>query len=123
MNKMLNKETQNKLNFYLLFFAVFMVLFYSYYTFTRFHGKIIRIDNDNLLKASGSGNRSKNLISDTEGTLYRVTDVWPVLHFKSAEVLNTLKSGEKFVVSGYGTRVPALGLYPVIMSAISYANL
>lgn len=119
---MLNKETQAKMNMYLMFFLVLAITFYVYYFATRFTNKVIRIDNDNLMKASTSGNRSKNLVSDTDGTLYRVTDAWGVLHFRSAEVLNTLRTGEKFIVSGYGTRVPALGLYPVIVSATPYGD-
>lgn len=115
----MNKSIENEMNVYLVFFVVFVVVFYGYYLYTRFSNRMIEIDQS-MLKASTSGQRSSNLISAKDGTLYKVMDAWMLLHFKSAEVLNVLtnKSAETFWVSGYGTRVPALGLYPVITSAI-----
>ena len=115
----MKKETNTQFKMYALFVAVFVVLFYGYYTYTRFQNKAIIID-DQLLKTSLSGERSSNLISDTDGTIYKVSNAPLVLHFRSAEVLNTLnnKSGNTFFVSGYGIRVPVLGLYPIITSAV-----
>lgn len=115
----MNKQTNTNIKLYALFVAVFVVMFYGYYTYTRFQNKAIIID-DQLLKTSLSGERSSNLISDTDGTIYKVSNAPLVLHFRSAEVLNTLnnKSGRTFLVSGYGIRVPVLGLYPMITSAV-----
>lgn len=109
----------SEMNVYLMLVIVFVVVFYGYYFFTRFSNKVIEIDQQ-MLKSSTSGNKSINLVSAKDGTLYKVTDAWLLLHFKSAEVLNVLtnKSSETFYVSGFGMRVPALGLYPVITSAI-----
>lgn len=109
-------NTEN-LKLYGLFAAVVVTMFYVYYAMTRFENKKITIDNDNIVKTSLSGDRSQNLISDTDGTMYKVANAPLVFHFKSSEVLNTLKSGNTFVVSGYGSRVPVFGLYPVITSA------
>ena len=103
-------NTEN-LKLYGLFVTVLVTMFYVYYAMTRFENKKITIDNDK------SGDRSQNLISDTDGTMYKVANAPLVFHFKSSEVLNTLKSGNTFVVSGYGSRVPVFGLYPVITSA------
>ena len=113
----MNKETKIQVKLYALFVAVFVVMFYGYYAYTRFQNREITID-DQLLKTSLSGERSSNLVSDTDGTIYKVSNAPLVLHFRSAEVLNTLnnKSGRTFLVSGYGTRVPVLGLYPMITS-------
>lgn len=110
----------SKMNVYIILTVVFVVGFYGYYFFTRFSNKVIEIDQQ-MLKASTSGNKNMNLVSAKDGTLYKVTDAWLLLHFKSAEVLNVLtnKTSEIFYVSGFGMRVPALGLYPVITSAIA----
>ena len=113
----MNKATKAQIKLYTVFVAVFVVMFYGYYAFTRFENKEITID-DQLLKASMSGDRSSNLVSDTDGVVYKVSNAPLVLHFRSAEVLNTLnKSGRTFLVSGYGARVPVLGLYPMITVA------
>ena len=107
----MNKETKIQVKLYVVFVVVFVAMFYGYYVFTRFQNKEIVIE-------SMSGDRSSNLVSDTNGVVYKVSNAPLVMHFESAEVLNTLnKSGRTFLVSGYGTRVPVLGLYPVITFA------
>lgn len=116
----MSKDTLTEMNLYIMLAVVFVVVFYGYYLSTRFSNKVIEIDQQ-MLKASVSGNKNANLVSAKDGTIYKVTDSWLLLHFKSAEVLNTLtnKTSEIFYVSGFGSRVPALGLFPVITSAIA----
>lgn len=114
----MNKDTKTRVKLYAVFVVVFVAMFYGYYAHTRFLNKEITID-DQFVKASMSGDRSSNLISDTDGVVYKVSNAPLVLHFRSAEVLNTLnKSGRTFIVSGYGTRLPALGMYPVITHVV-----
>ena len=37
-----------------------------------------------------------------------------VFNFKASELLNQIEEGETYFVSGYGKRIPMLGLYPKI---------
>lgn len=107
------EDVQFKIYFMIIIFV--LITSFVYYVFTRFSDKVIVIDDNKIFKSSGK--RTSNLVSDTEGNLYKVTNSWIILHFNSAEVLNTLKPGQKFKVSGYGVRFPVLGMYPIITSA------
>ena len=97
--------------FYMI--IVFVILFYVYYYFTRFE-RTLTVNNNNLLKANGDF--SENLLSDNHGNIYKVSNNLLVLFFTAAETLNKIESGKTYVVSGYGRRIPLLGLYPQIMT-------
>ena len=103
----------NKLKVYGVLGVSLVLIFYTYYIFTKFKNESIVIDNADMLKAHMKG-YSSNLISDSRGNLYKIASNPLLLHFKSAEILNTVKPGGKFFVSGYGKRIAFLGLYPII---------
>ena len=115
LNSVMSKEDKATLKMYISVFAVIVVVFYTYYFATRFTNRQITINKDDMLKSNG-GNAAKNLVSDSNGVIYSVASSPLILHFSSSEVLNTLEVGDSFVISGYGTRVPALGLYPQIVT-------
>ena len=112
---MFSKEDKAQMKFYVTVLAVFMAVFYTYYFFTRFTHRKITINKDDMLKSNGQS-ASKNLVSDSNGVIYSVSSSPLILHFTSSEVLNTLEAGNTFIISGYGKRVPFLGLYPQIVS-------
>ena len=112
---MFSKEDKAQMKFYVTVLAVFMAVFYTYYFFTRFTDRKITINKDDMLKSNGQS-ASKNLVSDSNGVIYSVSSSPLILHFTSSEVLNTLEAGNTFIISGYGKRVPFLGLYPQIVS-------
>lgn len=88
-----------------------LVCFYVYYYITRFENKIIQIDDEFSFMSYKNG---KNLVMDTNNNIYQVTEVFPLLHFNASEILGQLKAGNTYNVSGFGTRIPALMLYPII---------
>lgn len=100
---------------YITLFVLTISVFFVYYMSTRFENKYIIVDDNKLLKSSGK--KSHNLISDTDGNIYKVSNSWMIFHFNSSEVLNSLKPGKAFMISGYGVRIPTLGMYPLIISA------
>ena len=70
--------------------------------------------------ASGQGKSLSvmNSVSDDSNRVYKITNCLPKLHFTSAEVLLSIVVGQKYKINGYGWRVPILGMYPNITSAI-----
>lgn len=108
-------EVQRKVFLYIVFFVI--IVFYIYYHLTKFEHVTIRIKNPHLLKATGE--ISENLISDENGTIYKISNNLLVWYFTAAETINRLEAGKVYVVSGYGKRIPILGLYPQITKVVS----
>ena len=104
------QQEQQKTIMYLV--LIFVIVFYMYYFFTKFENVTIKINNNNLLKATGEF--SENLLSDDKGNIYKISNNLLILYFTAAETLNKLESGKSYIVSGYGKRIPLLGLYPQI---------
>lgn len=59
-----------------------------------------------------------NTISDDKGNLYKLTNVGIILHFNAAQITATIQEGGKYQITGYGYNIPALGIYPNILSAV-----
>jgi hypothetical protein len=97
----------------LIFFTVLFNLFYQYGT--RFE-KVITVDEKYTY---GKGSNNSQSISDKDNNVYFVKDSIYYLHFSSLEVFNSLDVNKKYKVNGYGVRVPVLGLYPIIISAVN----
>ena len=53
-------------------------------------------------------------VVDVEGNIYQIRNVWFKADFNRAEDYQTLEKGKTFNVSGYGIRIPLLGMYPSI---------
>jgi len=111
---MVNNDDKIVYQFYASIALTFLILFYMYYFFTRFSNRRITINNDDMMKTSGR--YSKNLVSDTNGTIYKISSNILIFHFNSSEILDRLEAGQTYIVAGYGQRVPVLGLYPSITS-------
>lgn len=99
--------------FFLGFFVLWILFKIMLVLFTRFE-KTITIES-NL--AYGSGRSTGNVVSDKEGKVYKVENVLWLLHFRSAELQAELKPGSTYKVKGFGIRIPALGVYPVLTDA------
>jgi pyruvate dehydrogenase complex dehydrogenase (E1) component len=110
-------KSKNELKFYGIILVIFLGIFYVYYMSTKFSNHVITIKKDDMTKASMNGRISRNLIGDTTGNIYSVSSNPLLLFFKSAEILNMLEEGKTFTVSGYGKRIPMLGVYPQITHA------
>jgi len=101
----MNKQT--KMIVYVFVFILF--LFYVYYFSTKFVNRIITIKDEFNFFINDGG---VNLIQDTNNVIYRICDVSPILHFRSAEILATIQPQHTYTISGFGVRLPYL--YPII---------
>ena len=112
--KIINWIDRNSL-WILLGFVIFTIVFNIFYQYgTRFE-KVITVD-EKFTYGKGSGNSQS--ISDKDNNIYFVKDSLYYLHFSSLEVFNSLDVNGRYRISGYGKRVPALGLYPIIIKAV-----
>lgn len=98
--------------FGLIIFTIIFNILYQYGT--RFE-KIITVD-EKYTYGKGSGNSQS--VSDKENNIYFVRDSIYFLHFSSLEVFNSLDVNGRYKISGFGVRVPVLGLYPIVINAV-----
>ena len=111
---------QKKLGEYKFVFYVFiiilvvpMVLGLFYYYFTSFE-KVITIDKT---YTRSRRRRDHYMLSDTKNNIYRVSNLWWKGIFTRAEIWESLDSGKKYKVKGWGVRYGLLDMYPNIYSA------
>lgn len=98
--------------YFIQFVILLIAMFYMYYFATRFSHVTITVKKDDIIKTNGK--HSSNLIGTTDGRVFQVSTNPLVMAFAASEILNTLEEGVTYTVSGYGRRVPMLGLYPQI---------
>jgi len=96
----------------LFIFIIILNILYQYGT--RFE-KVITVD-EKYTYGKGSGNSQS--VSDKENNIYFVRNSIYYLHFSSLEVFNSLDTNKRYKINGFGVRVPALGLYPIIIKAV-----
>jgi len=96
-------------------FIVLIIIHIVYVYSTRFERTITIKERREF---STGGKYIKNTILDENGNVYQVAFSIPLLHFKDAETWLRLETNMKFTVSGYGMRIPILGLYPNIVSIV-----
>jgi len=100
----------------LVYLILTLLLFNIVYAYTTPFEKVITIDEKYTYAKGSVGSQS---VSDKEGVVYAVKDSLYYFHFQSAEVFNKLNVDSKYKISGYGRRVPVLGLFPIIIKATS----
>ena len=49
--------------------------------------------------------------------MYFLITIFNNLHWESLEVFNSMDTNKRYKVSGYGIRVPVLGMFPIIVKA------
>jgi len=110
----LNVLINNPILAYALGLAVLLLVTAIYVFMTPFE-KIVTIKEKSEY---ASGKKLFNTVSDDKGTVYVVSNSWPILHFTSAEVLHKMEEGKTYRIRGNGLRVPIFGIYPNIVSAV-----
>jgi hypothetical protein len=91
------------------FFITSMV--YSY--FTSFE-KIITVKEKDSMR---SGKYGQNIISDTDGNVYTISNSLFYDFFTAMELFTKIEPNQSYKVKGFGYRIPVLGIYPNIISA------
>jgi hypothetical protein len=72
------------------------------------------VKKDDIVKTNGR--YTSNLIGTESGAVYKVSSNVLIGAFGSSEILNRIEQGKTYQITGYGRRVPMLGLYPAIVS-------
>lgn len=94
--------------------AIYLGLIAALVLFTRFERTIT------VRSKEGYGSRRRGqLVTDTDDNVYAVSNQVMLLHFRSAEVFGKMEAGKTYKVSGYGVRIPFLGMFPNITSVKS----
>ena len=104
-----------------IFLVVVLILNFVYVYATPYERTVIIVEKYNYAAGSGRSLSIMNTVSDDSNRIYRVGNCLPLLHFTAAEVLLSISAGSKYKLKGYGFRVPILGWYPNITSAIKQA--
>lgn len=96
------------------FFVGLILVFYLYYFSTRFTS-VITVKKDDIVKTNGR--YARNMIGAESGAVYKVSTNILIGAFSATELLNRIEEGRTYRITGYGRRVPVLGMYPTIVSA------
>ena len=109
--------TRQMVYFYAL--VAYVCIFYLYYFLTRFE-RVVTI-NEEFVHEKGSRGMttyvSASSAQEETDIIYVLTNVFLLFSFRSAELVAIIEPKKKYNVTGYGIRVPFLGIYPVILSA------
>ena len=107
-----NFDTTQKMNMYFAIIAFSITIFYIYFFTTKFE-KSITIKNKFMY---GDQKFSKNMISDFKNNIYIVKNSPLLLKFRGPELLSSIKEDHEYIITGYGRRIPFMGLYENILS-------
>ena len=98
-------------------YVILIVLFFvssAIYSYATYFTKTITVKEKDSLRG---GKYGQNVISDTDGNIYTITNTIFYLFYTSTELYTELAENKKYQISGYGYRIPFLGLFPSIISA------
>ena len=87
------------------------------YYFTYFKRTIVVEDKMNY----ASGKYISNTIIDDKGIVYGIAVSVPLFYFTASETFLKLEKGKKYEITGYGLRIPILGMYPNILTVTPVA--
>ena len=104
---------------YIQIFLFICLIFYIYYGLTAFKRTIEISQHIDYVSGFGRMLYSSNMIADKNNTIYEVSNSILLLKMNAAENIAKLDVGKKYVVKGYGIRVPLFGLYPKITEVVS----
>ncbi len=104
---------------YIQIFLFICLIFYIYYGLTAFKRTIEISQHIDYVSGFGRMLYSSNMIADKNNTIYEVSNSILLLKMNAAENIAKLDVGKKYVVKGYGIRVPLIGLYPKIVEVVT----
>ena len=119
--KLNNLKNLTSLHYFGILLFIFLIIHVIYVYSTRFE-KTITIKEKHAFSTEGSMTSKnsiiKNTVSDQNGIIYQISPSFPLLHFTAAEVLLNIQKNKMYKISGYGWRIPILGIFPNIVSAV-----
>jgi hypothetical protein len=107
-------EITNNYCFFAIAFMIFFQILYAIYSYTTYFEKTITIKEKDSLK---NGKHGKNVVADSEGNIYSISNAIAYLFFTSTELYANLEEGKKYKITGFGQRIPLLNMFPSIISA------
>jgi len=99
----------------LIIFIVIYLIFILYINFFTKFEKTITINNLDYYRGSKTG---LNLVTDTNGNVYVISNSFLQGFFRGPELYSSLRVGKTYNIKGYGIRIPIISNYPHIISAI-----
>ena len=97
-------------------FVLYIVLMFVI-TYSNYFSRTITIKEKSNY---GMGRSMNNIIMDTEGNVYTVSNMYLVGNFDAVTDFATLEIGKRYTVSGYGISIPFFQMFPNI-NAVSPA--
>jgi hypothetical protein len=98
---------------FVLLIVFFFVTSMVYSHFTSFE-KIITVKEKDSMR---SGKYGQNIIADTDGNVYTVSNSVFYDFFTAMELFAKIELNQAYKIKGFGYRIPVLGIYPNIISA------
>ena len=83
------------------------------YSYATYFTKTITIKEKESLK---NGKYGQNVVADTDGNIYSISNSIFYGFYTSTELYTKIVENQKYQVTGYGYRIPFLGLFPCIIS-------
>lgn len=113
----------NNTHYYGLIILLTLILIHVIYVYSTRFERIITIKEKQTFSSEGNitskSSMIKNTVSDENGNIYQISSSLPLLHFTSAEILLNIEKNKKYKISGYGWRIPILGIFPNIVAIVS----
>lgn len=113
LKSLYNTLFRNSIRAMISFFVAYIAIAIIYIYATPFTKNITVFQRSMI-----GGKYVYNTISDDKGNLYVIANVGVILHFNAAQIAATIQEGGKYQITGYGYNIPALGIYPNILSAV-----
>lgn len=105
-------------NSLIYFFAIAFIIYIVIALILSFSNHTVKTITVKSKTEYSSGRAHYNMIIDTNGNTYFVTNSLFIGVFNSAEIYGSMDVGKSYSVSTYGVRIPILGLFPNIVKAI-----
>lgn len=97
-----------------ILFIIITILNFIYVYSTKFKKTLTVNEKYTYGSNNSKGNQT---ISDNKGNIYIVKNSLYLWHWTSTELFNKIGKNEKYIVEGYGLRIPFLGFFPNITKA------
>lgn len=119
MKKSIIDQTKLDINKYIftitfILFIIITILNLIYVYSTKFKKTLTVNEKYTYGSNNSKGNQT---ISDNKGNIYIVKNSLYLWHWTSTELFNKIGKNEKYIVEGYGLRIPFLGFFPNITKA------
>jgi hypothetical protein len=99
----------------IIILVILSIIFIIYINFFTKYQKTITISKLDYYRG---GKKGLNLVTDTNGNVYVISNSLLQGFFTGPELYSSLKEGKTYNIKGFGIRIPIISNYPHITSAI-----